>query len=147
MWVCTVSLGYIRSCSVHIQICASLLIDLHLLPTPESFWGYVNNLRAPCSCTVCMTDYARLTFMQCTGPWSAWAPTPTQSAPCSLPPSLLLSSMQGKCSPVKSVVAIFRINTLTPTLRVGFDANQVYRLSREMGKERKGFRVWESRSV
>lgn len=41
--------------------------------------------------------------------------------------------------PLKSVVAIFRINTLTPALTVGSDVNQVYRPRRGMGKQGKGF--------
>lgn len=66
-------------------------------------------------------------------------PPPMVDPVISHPPSLLFSSMQGKCDREKSVVVIFRINTLTPSLTVGSDVNQVYRPMREMGEERKEF--------
>lgn len=47
--------------------------------------------------------------------------------------------------PLKSVVAIFRINTLTPVLTVGSDVNQVYRPKQRTGEARRGVCVWESR--
>lgn len=68
--------------------------------------------------------------------------------PCDLPsPSILFSSVLGKCDPLKSVVAIFRINTLTPVLTVGSDVNQVYRPSTKIGvgeKELSGVGIQES---
>jgi len=53
--------------------------------------------------------------------------------------------VRGKCDPLKSVVAIFRINTLTPTLTVGSDVNQVYGPSRRTGKEVNSLSVWRCR--
>lgn len=71
------------------------------------------------------------------GPLEPPPPSPAVDPVISHPPSLLFSSMQGKCDPEKSVVVIFRINTLTPALTVGSDVNQVYRPMRETGEERK----------
>lgn len=84
----------------------------------------------------CVGWLIMLDWLSCNaqGPQSAWTPPPLQWTLQSLSSSPLCEGSRTQ----KSVVAIFRINTLTPMLIVGSDVYQVYRPRRETGELGRG---------